>query len=244
LDSDSPSQEPKKEKAKMSRDVLLFSRALKRVDFSQIDRSSGIAEYQGVVHLANVMQDIVEWSANEVRTEYYNLLTTPSEVKKFKFKPEFKSDLKKVSKRILTNGWRIGMDNGKQELAKADNKRMSKVSFAAFTEQAAKEYFEAKAFTMSGKLSDDALAIVKNELMVGIKYSKTTDDTIDSIYKAFGKAGLLSREVLEDMLAEALDIKNPTARLKTVVRTNLFEAMNEARFSLFTGDDVSDFVTK
>jgi len=244
LDSDRPSQEPKKEKAKMSRDTMLFSRAVKRVDFSQIDRSSGIAEYQGEVHLANIMQDIVEWSSNEIRTEYYNLLTTPSEVKKFKFKPEFKADLKKVSKRILVNGWRIGMDNGKQELAKADSLRMSKLNFAALTEQAAKEYFEAKAFTMAGKLSDDALAIIKNELMVGIKYSKTTDDVIESVYTAFGKAGLLTREVLEELLGEALNVKTPTARLKTVVRTNLFEAVNEARFSLFTGKDVQGFVTK
>ncbi|HFD31311.1 MAG TPA: DUF935 family protein [Gammaproteobacteria bacterium] len=241
-----PFQEPKKtEMSKIkNNDKLIFSKALKRVDFSQIDRSAGISEYQGIIHLSNIMQDILEWSANQVRAEYYNLLTTPNEVKKFKLKPEHKADLKKVSKRIIKNGWRIGMDNGKQELSKADSNRMSKVNFAALTEQAAKEYFENRAFTMAGKLSDDALAIIKNELMTGIKYSKTTEDVIDSIYTAFGKAGLISREVLEDLLGEALNIKSPTARLNTVVRTNLFEAMNEARFSLFTGDDVKGFVTK
>jgi len=237
-----PSSEPIEEtvrgRKRVSIEHKLFSLAQARVDFAAIDRSSNVAQFQGVNLLTQSMKDILDFTTQQLHID--SKLGTADGVKAFKLSRELMAELRKRSKRILITGWDIGQDNGKQELEKAGKAKMSKKDFIALTEVAAKEFFNAKAFTMAGKLSDDALSIIKNILFNGIKFSKSTEGIIQDMYRAFGQNGLIDQSTLDDLLEEALDVKNPRHRLETVVRTNVFEAMNEARFSLFTQDE---FVT-
>jgi len=233
--TEEPSQEPIEET--IVGNELLLTRAQSRVDFAAIERSTEILLNQGVNEFATAMQDIVEYVANQLITDP-ELATNPETVRKFKIQASLKTDLKKTAKRMLTSGWRVGRSNAQNELKKAGlDKR-----FAALTDEAAKSFFESKSFTIAGKLNDDALLLIKNSIFTGIKYSKSTEQIIESIYMALGMAGMLERSVVEDLLGEALNVKNPLHRLENIVRTNTFEAVNEARFSLFTGSDVRGFV--
>jgi len=96
---------------------------------------------------------------------------------------------------------------------------------------------------MTGNLTDEALALFKNIILNGIKYSRSTDEVIQEIYKTFAAKGMISEDQAVDALAEALEIENPTYRLQTVIRTNSFEAVNEGRFNYFTDPELGGFVT-
>lgn len=221
-----------------------FTRAQRRVDFSAIDRSTTMNEWQAEQEMGDTMAEIANYFSEQLSTNPA-LMTDPEETEKLIVPPEHTAALKKTSKKALAESWDIGVENGKRELEKAGMQRMSKASFAKFqsVSDVAATYFDTKAFQMAGNLTNEALALTKNIILNGIKYGKSEKEVSDEIYRTFASKGMISEDQAVAALGEALEVENPTHRLNTVVRTNSFEAVNEARYSYFTDEELGGFVT-
>jgi SPP1 gp7 family putative phage head morphogenesis protein len=220
-----------------------FARIQRRVDFAAIERGSTMNEFVAEQDLGTAMADVAKHLADQVRTNT-RLLEDPTELKKVKVPANLTAALKKHAKSALADSWDLGAENAKREVEKAGAKRMTKATFARFASigEIAAKYFEGKAFMMAGGLSDEALSIFKNILLNGIKYSKSTDEVVDEIYRTFAQKGLIDEDTVREILGATLDVENPDYRLRTIIRTNGFDAINEARFSFFTDSALGGFV--
>jgi SPP1 gp7 family putative phage head morphogenesis protein len=203
-----------------------------------------VQQWQGEKELSDTMGDLLTWIENKVKTEP-ELSTDPKAVQQLRIMPSTNKDLKKASRNILKNGWDLGQEHAENEVMRAEGPQFERNVLKQFNSlgDAAANYLKAREFTMAGKLSTDSLSIIQNVLFNGIKFSKSTDEIVDDIYSTFATKGLISREDAEEALGAALDVKNPSARLETTVRTNLFDSMNESRFNFFTDPDLGGFVT-
>lgn len=98
------------------------------------------------------------------------------------------------------------------------------------------KYLKEKSFWMTDIVVEKVLSSIKGELFKGIKSGKPYGDIYNDVLAAVepyvGKPGVGS-EISEDLLA---------ARLETVVRTNVSEAYNVSRDSVFTSPDMQDLV--
>jgi len=168
---------------------------------------------------------------------------TPDDIKSLKFDGRSKTKINNRAKSMLTDGWMLGVKHAKDEVNKSKGATMS-IDFARLDTNAA-EYFDAKAFNMTGKLTGDMLSTAANILQNSIKDEKPIGDTVDEIYRTFASQGFITPEDAQAQMAGILGTqteKATTARLNNVVRTNTFEAINEARYSYFTDFNLDDFV--
>lgn len=157
--------------------------------------------------------------------------------------------MRRVIESALRRSWKLGQDEAAREL-QVTSLNNTKVDFARLEDKAA-DFFNAKSFAAAGKFSNDALATIKNILFNGIKGSKSTDELVREVYETFSRNGSLSLEDAEAALGEAIIITDnvgkvkqfdPTARLRTTIRTVSFEAINEARHDYYTDPDLDNFV--
>ena len=100
--------------------------------------------------------------------------------------------------------------------------------------EAAINYIQAKAFEITGILSDAILNAAKQVLLDGIKNEKTLSEMVKSL-----EALLLDLIPPFDLAGRIVNIP---ARIATIVRTNLADAFNQARLSVFTDPSIGDFV--
>jgi SPP1 gp7 family putative phage head morphogenesis protein len=226
-----------------------FDRQERRVNFSEIDRSSEIIINEGSMNLATIINDIVQFFDKEIgEKQLYGKDTDPEVVNDLTVPASFKKKLLKESETFMRDAWELGATQAKQEVEKAgdDFTRKQKLKefkreFGALTTDAA-SYFETRAFTMSGKLSSATLDIIKASILTGIKYSKAHPEIVKDIYAQLASFGYLNLEDVEEAIGQALEITNPTHRLNTTVRTSTFEAINESRFNYFTDKTLKGFV--
>lgn len=127
-----------------------------------------------------------------------------------------------------------------------------KHSFAALREKAA-GYIAANGFRMAENVSEATRAIIQAELLTGVKVGKRPAVVREAIWDALVRKGLTSRAaslgvetdeaVVGALNALWVDEEEDAAHyLDTLVRTNSFEAMNEARFEEFTDPALGGFV--
>ena len=105
----------------------------------------------------------------------------------------------------------------------------------------AADYLKTKAFKVTGDISAATVKTIQNVLMEGVKTSKTFADSKKAIYKALESEGLLTEEDVRDALG-TVTVKDTKARMETIVRTNTFEAINEARYQFFSDPEMDGFV--
>ena len=100
--------------------------------------------------------------------------------------------------------------------------------------QAAERYLQAKAFEITGVLTDAIKAKAKEVLLNGIKNEKSIGDMVKELEAVLvdliGQVDAAGRQI------------NVPARLQTIARTNLSDAFNQARLSVFTDPSIGDFV--
>ena len=218
-----------------------FERAVKRVNFVAIDGSANIVTFTYVDKIASALGVGIVDLVNDISIDTDDDLKS---IGKINFKPSVHSTIRKEFFKMLEESWKIGKVNGKQELRKSlgkDEALLSRFKFARLEDKAAK-YFKADSFRMTGDLTGAALSIIRNELLNGVKYSKTQPEIKTSIFQRLASEGMLDEDIMLQALGEALGTINPVHRIETVVRTNTFSAINEARFSLFTDPDLAGFV--
>lgn len=158
----------------------------------------------------------------------------------------------------LDRAWTTGLMQAMTEVSKArkatfdEPTRKAKVSSLRAN---AADYFESNAFKMAGSLTDGMRALIQQELLNAVKSGKRPEDAAADIYVRMIEKGYTTLKAVSDAsppsevmklvearLADALNVANVPAYLNTLVRTNTFEALNEARYAEFTDPALGDFV--
>lgn len=210
----------------------------KRVDFSRIERSSETVSFVAINSISASVRKIIDWANEKLLSS-----SDPLAVQKIKLPASLVTDIKKQSLAALKDAWSIGSDSGMKELSKA-GKRFTASDVKKFDSlgDLAKRYMEGKAFRMAGDITGAVEKIIKAEVLQGLKVGKSQQEVMNAVVSSIAKAGLVAVEDVMDLISESLDIKNPEHRLSTLMRTATFEAINEARFNLFTDGDNMNFV--
>lgn len=98
----------------------------------------------------------------------------------------------------------------------------------------ARQFFKQKSFTATGKFTTDVLAKAKSVLFNALRQDKTPDQVQFEVQKA-----------MQDMIPirdSAGRRVNVPARIETIARTNLMEAINEGRWAAFTDPEIVDLI--
>jgi SPP1 gp7 family putative phage head morphogenesis protein len=225
-----------------------FANAQKRVDFQIIDKTSeDIIDEETTAFSSAFAKELLRIKALLEETKLgTDENRNVEEINNLKIN---RTRIRKVVENSLRRSWDLGKKTAESELQRT-SLAAKKVNFQRLEDRAA-DFFNARSFQIAGKFSDDALSIIKNILFNGIKGSKATDELVREIYETFTRKGSLSLEDAEDALGEAINVtdingntKNidPTARLRTTIRTTSFEAINEARHDFYTDPELDGFV--
>jgi SPP1 gp7 family putative phage head morphogenesis protein len=142
----------------------------------------------------------------------------------------------------------LGVRHSTDEISKAQ-KEQFRANMGRIDEDAA-AFLETNGFRMLGNMTADMKKIIQGILVNGVKFSWTTKDIVEKIYDSLTSAGFIvaetnsvatGRPLVE--IAERLQKTVTTpARIQTAIRTNAFEAINEARYSTFTDPALDGFV--
>lgn len=132
----------------------------------------------------------------------------------------------------LQTAYERGAENARGELARAKPTQQLATQPLGLVGTKATRYFKAKALQVTGVLSDDILAKAKQVLLNAVKGDKPARTVELELDDALG-----------DFLPEtdaAGNVVNVPARLENIARTNTADAVNEARFAVFTDPDPPD----
>lgn len=234
--------------------VEAFARAEQRVAFAVIDRQSQARVQEHVPSVEFALSEMV--AEGVARIEEQSIGSDPKSVDKI---AKFDFDgfrLRKLSTQVirsLRSGLDIGEDHARREIAAA-KKESDFVRLVSMDRlgDLAEQFLRAKSFTIAGDLKTGAVREIRNVLLNALKYSWTQREVQRNIYKALAAGGYLSGSTVAEALgmddlralAEELNLQGNLAahRLDTVIRTNMFEAINEARFNTFTDPELDGFV--
>jgi SPP1 gp7 family putative phage head morphogenesis protein len=234
-----------------------LDRALQRVDFAVIaQRTLGIEE-DIAANLANIAAKTV---AQQMTEERLTALLGPDvdTIGQVRIDDAGIGKIKAAFKDGLSRAWALGLNQSMTETAKARKATFSKsdrqLHFAALRENAA-DWFESNAFRMAGNFTDGMRAIIQQELLQAVKTGLRPEPAAARIFTRLIERGFMTldavhanetRDQVLDLVTEALresiGTANVAAYLNTLVRTNTFEALNEARYAEFTDPAVADFV--
>jgi len=225
-----------------------MARAEKRVSFNVIERQSGKIEDEGVIAIEAKMADMVADLTARIEEEKWG---TPAGgiagINNIDFNPRQKAKVRKSIDVVLNQSWALGIKHSKNELAAARKERF-RINMGRIDEDAA-DFLRVNGFRMFGFMSDDMRGIIQQVLVNGVKFSWSTNEIVNKVYDELTRGGFISieanaaatgRQIVA--ITESLDGAVSLHRIRTAVRTNVFEAINEARYSTFTDPDLEGFV--
>lgn len=222
--------------------VRAFKKAEGRCDFAVIDKDStditeGYTEQVSAVGAEIIADLIVKMRAEGELTENIS-----DNILALKVDPKLKKQLNKTVSAMLTDGAVLGERHAESELDKAKGESFSMSIDRKRLQFIADDYFATKAFTIAGQLADDYVKSIQNTITTGAAQGATLDQVEREIYNNLAAKGLIAKDDLRQALGEALGTENPDARLRTIVRTNTFDSINQARHSYFTDPVLGGFV--
>lgn len=229
-----------------------FARAQNRVAFAVIDRQTQLKVDDFVPRVEAAVADTIAEGFMRIESDKLGAdPETSDKIGKFELS---RSEMRKVNtqiKRALQTGVNIGEDHAKREIDKAKGERFARLDFDRLGELA-QQFLNQRAFTISGDLKAGIEKVIHTVLLNALKFTWTTREIKRAIYKSLVEQGILSGQTamealgLDDLaaLSSELDLQGGLKpyRLDTVIRTNLFESVNEARFNVFTDPDLAGFV--
>jgi SPP1 gp7 family putative phage head morphogenesis protein len=233
-----------------------LERAARRVSFAVIDKRTQDVETYGVTDLAtNIAKAVKKALGNDEQMQEY-LDSDTADIAAFAFNPTDIGRLKSSCRNLLDRSWTLGQQHASAEIQSAkgeagDTAKLS-VKLASLRNKAA-AYFDTQSFRMAGDASDQARKIIQQELQNGVKFGTAIKDVRANIWDRLVNKGLTKQQIArgietDDAVNKALDAlwldteEQVAAYLDTLVRTNTFEALNEARYAEFRDPDVADFV--
>lgn len=230
-------------------------RAAQRVSFSVIEKRTDDSTRVAVNELATIIAKATRRTLGDDANVTDLIDTDPTDVAALSLAAADTGRIKSVCRSTLERAWQIGSDHAVNELQRAKataGDTQFKVTAAALRDKAS-QYFETQSFRMAGDTSDQTRKIIQQELQNAIKFGKSIKDARVSIWERLIAKGLTSREAVsgvetDEDVQQALDallldtVDDVRPYLNTLVRTNTFEALNEARFNEFTDPALADFV--
>ena len=241
-DSDKKEEKPQDETVmgKGIVSVTAFSKAQRRVDFAVIAKTTDSLIDEYTRSLAETMDFIVADLIKKGRGEGNVDADVSKNIKAINTDSKLKQRMNKITSAMLKEGVLLGTKHAAFEINKAEKKDF-KANFNRI-DLIADDYFKTTAFKMTGNLTSEAENIIEQEILNGARYDKTWDQIEKAIYAAFASSGMITTEQAMEALGEALEVASPDARLRTIVRTSTFDAINNARYSYFTDPGLDDFV--
>lgn len=162
--------------------------------------------------------------------------------------------LKAAFQKALIESYALGARDARNELRKSKKSGYTRDAqhFADIRDNAA-GYFDSNGFRMAGNASDATRAVIQQELLNSVKIGRSPAQTRTAIWDRLVAKGLSSREAVQSVETDSAvngaldalwvdDEVQAAHYLDTLARTNLFEAMNEARYAEFTDPALGDFV--
>lgn len=239
-----------------SASIEQFTRAAQRVAFSVIEKRTDDYAVSTVDTLAGLIAKATTRALGD--DDNMRVLTDedPADVAAIDLHSADRGKLKSTYRGLLMQSWTLGSNLAANEIDRARGERTELTSrrmhFVSLRDNAT-AYFDTQSFRMAGDTSDAVRKIIQQELQNGIKFGKSIPDIRIAIWERLLGKGLTtvkaikgsetSEEVISALEALGLDDLDEVAPyLNTLVRTNTFEALNEARFAEFTDPIVSDFV--
>jgi len=219
--------------------VAVMERAVKRVDFTAIGYKSESVAERGLDAVAAIMdRTIADLLAQAKKLKLPQGGGNIDEITGLEFPASSKARLRKAARAALSDAWVVGEESAWRELRRAS---MGRARFGTIADNAA-AYLEARSFTMAGNLTDVTLSVVLNGLLQGVKNSKSWPDMERDIYTNLANTGVISESEARARLGAEIGVKDPSARLRTTLRTNTFDAINEARMGVFTDPALGGYV--
>ena len=227
---------------------VAFARAEKRVSTAVIERQTNKIEGDAVATLNQRIGDMVADLVARIEEEKLGTPAAPiAAIQTVDFHPKQKTRVRKAIENSLAEAWALGVQHSKKELLIA-RKESFKLNFGRIDEEAG-EFLRLNGFRAFGSMSDDMRTIMQSILVNGVKFSWTTKQITDKIYDEFVLAGFIGIDInsaatgrIADEIAEAIGQTAGLHRVETMVRTTIFEALNEARYSTFTDPELDGFV--
>lgn len=233
-------------------DLETFNRASQRVLFSVIENKQGSAAESLTKDVALQVARAVKrlLGSNEQLTELTD--ENVEDVASIELSSAEKGRLQNVYRRALASSYTLGSEMARNELERARGEKLqARASFASLRDKAA-QYFEVNSYRMAGNVSDAVRAMIQQELMNSIRVGRSPEETREVIWLRLLEKGITNsevvREVEDEMVVSALeelgvmDEGAAASYLDTLSRTNLFEAMNEARYEEFIAPELEGFV--
>lgn len=225
-----------------------FTRAAKRVDFQRIANDAEKLVSVGTERLTEVVDAMMRVQLD--RFEELGTITAeddanadPISAQAVKLDKNLSSKAQRVIRAELRRSWDLGMREADSEVEKAGGKP----SFMGSSQRARRfieeSFFDTRSFAAVGNLTADLRSIVRNVMLQGAKKGSTSAVMQRELTEQLASRGLVSRELVRSVIgAVPKGIRVTNARLETLMRTNDFEALNEARFTAFTDPSLGGFI--
>lgn len=229
-----------------------FTRAVQRVAFAQIERRGEFDTSRLRDEMAGMVARVTKRLLGGENEMAKLLDSDVSDIAAIEFSGSEKGKLKEIARRALGIAYLESSNIARMELERATKQRFSRKTFADIRDKA-QDFFEVNGFRMAGNVSDAVRAIIQLELQNGVKYGRSVTEVRTSIWNRLVERGLTSAqaargEETDEAVLSALDDlwvdteEQAAAYLDTLARTNLFEAINEARFAEFNDPSLQGFV--
>lgn len=209
---------------------------LRRVDFARLETGLDETDDRFLTQLADIMG---QWRAS-LESQVAKIIgqrsmgnVAPKEIEAIA-----------IPKKLVTAYRRIVRDNLQRVLdeqyAAAKDEVPTKMHAArirpGMDRTQAERFLASKAMKIAGVMQQDVLKAVQQVLENGIRYDKTLSQTMQAIAEETTLA-----QVLPEIDAEGKPLTRPI-RLENIVRTNVADAMNQARQALFNDPALKGFV--
>ena len=223
--------------------VSAFSKAEKRVDFAVIDKTSGDLVNEHTTKVLKSMDLIVTDLIDKAKFGNEQTDNLTDNIKTLKPRPKLKRDLNNSVSAMLEDAHSLGLKHAQREIDKAKGDDFSRKFNKKRMKFIADDFFTVTSFKVTGNLTDDAISLIESIILNGARYDWPWERIENEIYLAVSKAGLISYDLANEALQDALGSVNPQSRIDTMVRTNTFDAINTARYDYFTDPALDGFVT-
>jgi len=222
--------------------VSAFSSAVRRVDFAVIAKTSESVTDEYTNKTAKMMDEIIADLIFKAKQGGSLSEDVSKNIRLLKVDGKLKRKLNSVQTSMLKEGFVTGTKHASLEIDKSKETAFSRTVDYSRIDLIAEDYFKTTAFKITGDLTDEAVSIIEQQILAGARYDKTWFEVEQDIYRTFATKGMISIEQAKDALGEALGVANPDARVRTIVRTSTFDAINNARYSYFTDTALGGFV--
>lgn len=209
---------------------------LKRIDFAKMktsfDRFDDTFITEMNMALAEGRASIEQQVIGVVGQKSMSNLTATA-IAKIKLPSNIVTKLRKITRKNLNSVVVSSFDAAKKELPRKDN---AKIIQPGMDLTQAEKFLASKAFKVAGVIDTDVLKYVQQILENGIKYDKTLTEIMVALETDANLASILPAV---DAAGRAINVP---ARVETIARTNISEAINQGRDSLFKSPELKGFV--